>query len=192
MLTTTTGYETEREQPPGMGWLQFVNRDVLLRAAIVAVVIGSALTWINQSGWVAGIEPLQILPFMLVFVTPFVVVAISQVVAMRRAFVDSAMRRAPLNPESFLATAISHGIPTSALAIGMMIGSVNAILTLAVALLQSDDLATLSIAPLAQAYALPLLFGVLSQAISYRRAVNQQIAFPTPIVAYTNERTMPT
>ncbi len=58
------------------------------------------------------------------------------------------------------------------MAIGLIIGSINAIITLAGALLQSGDLAAVSVAPLGQAYALPLLFGVLSQAISYRRAEN--------------------
>ncbi len=172
MVTTTRGHDINREQPLGSRWLPFVNRAVFLRAAIVAVVIGSVLTLINQSGWVVGSDPLQLLPFILVFVTPFVVVAISQVAAARRAFIDAARRRSPVSPESFFATTISHGIPASAVAIGLIIGSINAIITLAGALLQSGDLAAVSVAPLSQAYALPLLFGVLSQAISYRRAEN--------------------
>ncbi len=156
----------------GLRWLPFVNRAVFLRSAIVAVVIGSVLTLINQSGWVVGSDPLQLLPFILVFVTPFVVVAISQVAAARRAFMDAARHGAPTSPEGFVATTISHGIPARALAIGLIIGSVNAIIILAGALLNSGDLAAVSVAPLGQAYVLPLLFGVLSQTISYRRAEN--------------------
>jgi len=170
MVTTTKGHETVKVQPPRLPWLPFVNRDVFLRSAIVAVVIGSVLTLINQSGWVVGSDPLQVLPFILVFVTPFAVVAISQVVGARRAYIDAIRPGASARPEGFIATTIAHGIPARALAIGLIIGSINAIIILASTLLRSGDLAAVSVIPLGQAYALPLLFGVLSQTISYRRA----------------------
>ena len=48
-MTTTTGYETNMEQPLALGWLPLVNRAIFLRATIIAVVIGSVLTLINQS-----------------------------------------------------------------------------------------------------------------------------------------------
>ena len=51
MVPTTRGHETNREQPHALRWLPFVNRAVVVRSAIVAVVIGSVLTLINQSGW---------------------------------------------------------------------------------------------------------------------------------------------
>ena len=170
MVTTTRGHEKDREQPLGLRWLPFVNRAVLLRAAIVAVVIGSVLTLINQSGWVMGSDPLQLLPLVLVFVTPFVVVMISQVVGVHRAHIDATRPGVPASPEGFLGTTISHGIPARAVAIGLIIGSINAIIIVAGALSRSGDLATVSGALLGQVYALPLLFGVLSQTISYRRA----------------------
>ncbi len=172
MVTTDRGHEVNREQPLGLRWLPFVIRAVFLRSAIVAAVIGSVLTSINQSGGVVGSDPLQILPFILVFVTPFVVVAISQVAAARRAFIDAVRHEAPTSPEAFIATTVSHGIPARAVAIGLIIGSINAIVILTGALLRSGDLAAVSVALLGQVYTLPLLFGVLSQAISYRRAEN--------------------
>ena len=55
------------------------------------------------------------------------------------------------------------------MAIGLILGSLNAITVIAAALLRSGDLAAVSVAPLGQAYVLPLLFGLLSQTISYRR-----------------------
>ncbi len=172
MMATTRGHEINREQRRGLRWLPFMNRAVFLRSAIVAVVVGSVLTLTNQSGWVVGSDPLQLLPFILVFVTPFVVVTISQVAAVRRAFIDAVRHGAPASPEGFIATTISHGIPARAVAIGLIIGSISAIIILAGALLRSGDLAVVSVALLGQVYALPLLFGVLSQAISYRRAVH--------------------
>jgi len=52
-------------------WLPLVNRAIFLRSTIVAVVIDSILTLINQPGWVVGSDPLQLLPLILVFLTPF-------------------------------------------------------------------------------------------------------------------------
>jgi len=170
MVTTNIGREIDMERPLGVRWLPLVSRAVVLRSATIAVVIGSILTLINQFGWVAGSDPLQLLPFILVFVTPFFVVAISQVAGVRQAHINAGRRGAPASPEGFLATTISHGIPARAMAIGLTIGSINAIIILTGALLRSGDLAAVSVAPLGQAYVLPLVFGVLSQAISYRRA----------------------
>ena len=161
-----------KEQPLRLRWLPFVNRSVFLRSAIVAVVIGSVLTLINQSGWAVGSDPLQLVPFILVFVTPFVVVTISQIAAVRRAFIDAARHGAPASSEGFIATTISHGIPARAVAIGLIIGSLNAIVILAGALLRSGDLSAASVSLLGQVFALPLLFGVLSQTIAYRRAAH--------------------
>ncbi len=174
-MATTTGYETNVEQPLELGWLPLANRAIFLRATIIAVVIGSLLTLINQSGWVAGGEPLQLLPLIMVFLTPFAVVTIAQVAGVRQAYIDSVGHGAPARPEGFIATAVSHGIPARAVAIGLVFGSLNAIIVLADALLRSGDLAAVSVAPLGQAYVLPLLFGLLSQAISYRRSSYQVV-----------------
>lgn len=156
-------------QPNELGWLPLVNRAILIRAMIVAVIIGGILTLINQSGWIFGSDPLQLLQLILVFGLPFGVVTLSQVAGLRRANIDSVDQRAPAIPESIIATAVSHGIPARAVAIGMAFGSLNAIIVLADALLRSIDLAAMSFVSLGQAYALPLLFAVLPQAISYRR-----------------------
>ena len=168
-MTTTIGHETNELQPIELDWLPLVNRAVLIRAMIVAVIIGSILTLINQSGWVFGSDPLQLLQLILVFGLPFGVVTLSQVAGLRRAYIDSVGQRAPAIPESIIATAVSHGIPARAVAIGMAFGSLNAIIVLADAYLRLVDLATVSFVSLGQAYALPLVFAVLSQAISYRR-----------------------
>ena len=169
-MATKREYRTNNEQPPEFGWLQSVNRSIFVRATIIAVIIGSALTLVNQSGWIAGSEPLQLLPLILVFLTPFAVVTIAQVAGLRQAHIDSGGHGGPARPESFMATAVAHGIPARAAAIGLVFGSVNAVITLADAYLRSGDLAAVSVAPLAQAYVLPLLFGLLSQVISYRRS----------------------
>jgi hypothetical protein len=169
MITKASGYVLDNERRLELPWLPFVSHAVVLRSAIVAVVVGSVLTLINQPAWAAGNAPLQILPLILVFVTPFAVVAVSQIVAERRAFTNAARHGSTARRESFFTTTISHGIPARALKVGLIVGSINAIISLADAFLHSGDIALVS---LGQAYVLPLLFGVLSQAISYRRAEN--------------------
>ena len=146
MMTTKREYETDKKQPHDLPWFPLVNRSIFVRAAIVAVVIGSILTLVNQFAWLAGREPLQLLQLILVFLLPFAVVTVAQVTGARQAYSDSVGRGAPARPESFMATAFSHGIPTRAVAIGLVFGSLNAIIVLADALLSSGDLAALSVA----------------------------------------------
>ena len=168
-MTATTGYEENKVQPPELDWLSLVNRAILVRATIVAIMIGSILTLVNQFGWVFGSDSLELLQLILVFGLPFGVVTVSQIAGLRRAHLDSVGQITPTIPESIMATAVSHGIPARAVAIGLAFGSLNASAVLADVLLRSADLSAVSIVSLGQAYALPLLFAVLSQVISYRR-----------------------
>ncbi len=62
---------------------------VLRRAALVALILGSVLTLANQSSAVFGSENIQLLPLLLVYLTPFVVVTISQVLGARQAAADA-------------------------------------------------------------------------------------------------------
>ena len=174
MTTTTIGLRAELNQPRELRWLSFADRAVILRSAIVAVVIGTVLTLITQLDWVIGNAPLQRLSFVLAFVTPFLVVAISQVVANRKAFADKTRHHVSTGREGFLATSISHGIPVRAFAIALIIGSVNTAIIVAISLVRTGNLAEVPVSLLGQVFALPLFFGVMSQAISYRRAVRMK------------------
>lgn len=58
---------------------------VFHRAAIVAVILGTGLTVVNQSDAVLGSADLQWLPLFLVYLTPFVVVSASQVMGLQAA-----------------------------------------------------------------------------------------------------------
>ncbi len=71
---------------------------------------------------------------------------------------------------SFLTKAMSDGIPARAALVGLIAGSVNAAIVVAVTLAQHGGLNAMPLAPLVQAFSLPILFGVLSQSIAYRRA----------------------
>lgn len=54
---------------------------------------------------------------------------------------------------------------------GLIVGSLNSVIVGAVAFTQHGNLDSVSLALLGQAFSLPILFGVLSQAIAYRRVV---------------------
>jgi hypothetical protein len=142
---------------------------IFIRASIVAIIIGSILTAINQYDWIVGRGSLQLLPLILVFLLPFAVVTVAQLAGVKQARIDAAASNATVSPESFITTMAGHGIPARAVVIGLIFGSLNAIVVLTNAILFSGDLAAVPLVPLAQAYVLPFLFGALSQTFSYRR-----------------------
>ncbi len=148
-----------------------IDADVIRRAGIVALILGSVLTLTNQSGAIFGADTVQVLPLVLVYVTPFVVVTVSQVLGIWRALLDVRRGRAPDFPQgAFLATVISHGIPFRALLLGSIVGTANTSIVVSAALIGGGNFADIPTALIGQAFVLPMLFGLVSQAVSYRRA----------------------
>ena len=92
-----------------------LNAGVLGRAALVALGLGTVLTLANQGEAVFGAGNLEILPLILVYLTPFIVVTVSQLLGVRQAKLD-----APGGPtdEIFSSTALRHGIPARAVVNG--------------------------------------------------------------------------
>ncbi len=151
--------------------ISLLNGGILHRAALIALALGSILTLFNQSEALFGSQEIQLLPLVLVYVTPFITITISQVLGIRQAIVDVLQKRVRLPiAEHFLSTVTSHGIPFRAILTGLLIGSVNMSIVLTTLFLQNGDMSSVPVALLGQVYSLPVLFGVLSQAISYRRA----------------------
>ena len=131
-----------------------INGDIFRRAVLVALVVGSFLTLANQSAAIFGTEEFEYLPLALVYLTPLVVVTISQILGIRRAKMDARQiggRR--LGEEPVLATALAHGIPLRAMLVGMLVGSINASIVITTALLESASVNSLPLALLAQAFA---------------------------------------
>ncbi|MDA0231068.1 MAG: hypothetical protein O3B21_12885 [Proteobacteria bacterium] len=162
-----------------------VDADVIRRAAIVALIMGSALTLANQPDAFFGEGAVRILPLLLVFITPFIVVTFSQILGMRRAHLDArGVQTPPL--ESLAASALSQAIPRRSVAMGVIVGSANTAITVLTALTDGLVLADLPTAPIGQAFVLPMLFSMISQTISYRRvarriaARHQSEAFESP------------
>ena len=156
--------------PDSLPLLTLIDANVLRRAAIVAIVLGSILALANQSRAIFGELELEILPLVLVYVTPFVVVTISQVLGIRRALRDIRVGTSlAAFSGAFLATVVSHGIPFRALVLGMIVGSLNTLVVIGTTLLDDGTLVNLPLGPIMQAFVLPMLFSLLSQANSYRR-----------------------
>ena len=153
-----------RTRPPHL------NGGVLRRAALVALILGSVLTLANQARAVFGPENIQLLPLLLVYLTPFVVVTVSQLLGARQAAADNARSRGS-GDETFASTAFSHGIPARAGLMGLAAAGVNATIVAMAALLEHGGPGQLPYPLLGQSLVLPMLFGVLSQAIAYRRVI---------------------
>lgn len=157
-----------------------LSKQILARAAIVAVLLGSALTLLNQSDAIFGDADIRWLSMILLYLTPFLVVGVSQVLGIREA------RAAPIwatEPhESFFTTVFSHGIPRRAVALGLAAGSINTAIVATDILLAGGSLDQLPVALVVQALTLPAVFGALSQALSFRRAVGRA-AQPASVTA---------
>lgn len=150
-----------------------ISKTILRRAFLIALFLGSALTLTNQSGAIFGRDAVQILPLVLVYLTPFVVITVSQVLGLRRATLDARSSRCFAHHDvAFLATAMSHGIPRRALFVALVIGTANTSIVALSALIAGGSLSNLPTALIAQAFGLPMLFGLFSQTISYRRAMS--------------------
>lgn len=172
-MTDTTG-STLIGTPshPDNALSKYLNSRVVLRAAVAAVIIGAILTLANQSVAIFGTDELDLLPLAFVFLAPFVVVTISQLLGARQAAVDARQEMSSgTGTESFAATATGHGIAKRAVLVGMLVVGTNATIFAAASYLEQGSVRELPLPLLGQAFVLPVLFGVLSQTLSYRRAI---------------------
>ncbi len=87
-----------------------ISLPILLRAAIVGLILGSILTLTNQPDAIFGGAEIKTLPLVLVFLAPFIVVTISQILGIQLALRNS--RKIATEDgvsESFAVTALSRG-----------------------------------------------------------------------------------
>lgn len=144
-------------------------KPVLGRAAIIAIILGTGLTLLNQPEVVFDGADIDWLSLTLVYLTPFLVVSVSQVLGHRAARIAST--RMTGLPENFFGTLFSHGIPTRAVALSLIAGSITTAIGAAEIVLAGHSLDQLSFPLVIQALVLPAVFGALSQAFSFRRTI---------------------
>jgi len=148
-----------------------ISRAVVGRAGVVALVLGSSLTLANQSAALFGEQALAFLPIVLAYLTPFAVATASQVLGIRRAQWTTCRRQTLDHPQrSFFATALSHGIPTRTMLLALVVGAANTAVVVSATMVDGGDLATVPTRLIGQAFVLPMLFGLISQTVSFRRA----------------------
>lgn len=159
-----------RHSPLRLG-LQYLNVVVLKRSLLLALIIGSTLTLLTQSSALFSDAAFEQLPLLLAFLTPFVVITISQLVATRQAVNDTIDGLASVTNTRFITTLVAHSIPFRALLIGLIIGSATSLLILISTFSKTGDISNAPLSLLAQVYVLPIVFGALSQTLTYRRYV---------------------
>ena len=171
MTTMTQTHEQPIEETSSGSLLQFLDRTILMRSLIVTAILAPALTITNQYDAVFGPATLQMLPLAIALVTPFVVVTLSQLLATDRAWKDSHVQPSVGSPETFIQTIFDHGIPMRAFIVATLVGMINTTLILVRLYLETGQFSGAPIANIAQAFVLPFAFGLLSQALAYRRAI---------------------
>lgn len=149
-------------------------KTAIIRSVIAALVIGSLLTLINQRGALFGAGEIAVLPLILVFQTPFLVVLAAQVLAIRRAQAEHRLSGAAAGQgEKFIETLTGHGIPFRAFVLGVLAGGLNTSIIITANIATTGAALPLPTVLLSQAFILPMLFGLLSQSLAYRRMTAQ-------------------
>ena len=150
---------------------EHLDANVLTRSLVLALIIGSILTFVNQPEAIFGDELFEKLPSLLAFATPFLVVMLSQLGAIKQAVIDRRHGQTPNETTRFISTMMGHNIPFRALAISLIAGSVNSVIILINTIFQTGDITNVPLPVLVQSYLLPFIFGAFSQALTYRRCV---------------------
>lgn len=148
-----------------------LTKQIIKRAAIVAVIIGGALTLVNQSEAILGDAELQTVRTALAFLTPFLIVAISQVFGIRAA--HKALSKGIGNHQGFFQTLFSHGIFLRSVVLGLIAGGATTIITALSNMAAGQSLNQMPLNLILPAMLLPIIFGAMSQVLSFRRTVRQ-------------------
>lgn len=144
---------------------------IIRRSLLLALGIGVALTLINQRDAIFGHGKVNLIQLSLSFATPFVVISLSQTLAIRKVF--SELSAGGFNAdgnEPFHVTAFSHGIPWRAVMIAASTGTAVAAIVIALVVSRGGGIGHVPLAPVLQVYGLSLGFSLISQTIAYRRA----------------------
>lgn len=141
---------------------------IVIRALIVALIIGAGLTLVNQRAALFGPRAFDWMSMGLSFTAPFLVVVISQVLGIRAFGRERGGPAAPRS-ESFRETLAGHGIAPRAVVTAVVAGTALTAIMVLLAGLDGGQAGPVPPAQIAQVYALPLVFGAVSQALSYRR-----------------------
>jgi hypothetical protein len=153
-------------------------KQVLTRATVIAAILGTTLTLLNQPNAIFGAAQFQWLPLILVYLTPFLVVCVSHILGINQARKELAWRAR--FHEDFAATLVSHGILARAVVLGLAAGGINTAIVAADGFAAGRDLDQMPVALIIQALTLPIVFGAVSQTLAFRRAIGPADEPPAP------------
>lgn len=164
-------FETSKQNaiPVSQLWLRHLDKSVLRRSVVVALVLGSILTLTNQSAAIFGNNSFNQLLFVLAFITPFVVITLSQLGAIQQVVIDRSFRWTSGDTVNFIDTIIAHNIPLRAVVISLIVGSFSSVIILLYTILKTGAISQAPLSQLILSYFLPLVFGAFSQTLTYRR-----------------------
>lgn len=148
---------------------KYLTFGVIKRSLILSMVIGSALTLFNQTSAIFGQDKIKFISIAFMFITPFIVITLSQLVAAEQAKIDWVNGQNINRDISFLSILFNRNIGMRALIIALIVGLTNCILMGLISLGIEGGLSLLSKNLVFQFFILPLLFGALSQAITIKR-----------------------
>ena len=162
----------QNHSPSAALWFQHLSPDILKRSFVLALGIASLLTLVNQNAAVLGQQNFRVLALVLAFLTPFIVILLSQLGATHQVMNDQRHKKQNTATQSLVQTMGKHNIPKRALIIALCAGSITTVVFLSERLWLAGELNQLPLPQIAQSYALPFIFGLFSQAMAYRRGVN--------------------
>ncbi len=148
---------------------KYLTVDVLKRSLILSIIIGAILTLLNQPSAIFGQVELKLLPTIFMFITPFIVITLSQLVANEQARIHEANGQKRSRNISFVNILVNHNVVPRALIIAVVMGLINCILMGLISLYENESLSLLSTSLVVQFFILPLIFGGLSQTLTLKR-----------------------
>lgn len=151
---------------------QNLSHAVLIRSVLLALIIGSILTYVNQFSAVLGTSVFNKLQLLLAYLTPFIVILLSQVLAIKQAEIHKTQNKVLSVSRQLKTRKLAENIFVRALLISIFVGSVNSAIVVTTQYHYSK-IDSLPWFLLIQSYVLPLVFGALSQAMAYRRCIRK-------------------
>lgn len=165
-MKNITNSATRRADSALRVWPTYLSYSVLKRSLTLALIIGCLLTLTAQALALFGHKPLELLTLVLSFVTPFVVVTLSQLGAAEQVTTEGPTLRLFNTDAGFVSTMLSHNVPARALLIALIVGSINSVIVLFHQDMQTGQVNSAVLPLIAQLYALPFLFGAVSQTLT--------------------------
>lgn len=148
---------------------------VIIKSIILGMFIGSGLTAINQFNWLVGNGSLDLFRMLLAYITPFTVILVSQGFGIQKA--NIAMQEKAVKDYGVLKILGGYGIVFRALVMGGLSGILSFLFFSLFHIAQGSVAIYPPLNMTVPAVVLPVLFGVFSQVVSFRKTIKDKSPF---------------